>query len=76
MASSPMWKIYDSEGIYQAACKEPEAAACLVSFYGERATIRYGHAFIAWTEGREGIAADSYDQTAQALLDSIKCFPR
>ena len=72
MASTPRWKIYDSAGIYQAACKEPEAAACLVSFYGERATIRYGHAFIAWTEGREGTAAESYDKTAEALLSAIK----
>lgn len=72
MASAPRWKIYDAEGVYQSACKEPEAAACLVSFYGDGATIRDGHAFIAWTEGRDGIAAESYDRTAEILLDAVK----
>lgn len=72
MASAPRWKIYDAEGVYQAACKEPEAAACLVSFYGNGATIRDGHAFIAWTEGRDGVATWSYDTTAEALLEAIK----
>jgi hypothetical protein len=72
MASAPRWKIYDAEGVYQAACKEPEAAACLVSFYGERATIRDGHAFIVWTEGQDGIAQWSYDTTAETLFNRIK----
>lgn len=77
MASAPKWKIYDSAGIYQAACKEPEAAACLVSFYGNGATIRDGHAFVVWVEGleidgKDGIAAESYDTTAETIIKNAE----
>ena len=50
MAASPQWKVYDPAGVYQAACKEPEAAAVLASMYGAGATIRLGHSRIVWTE--------------------------
>lgn len=71
MAASPQWKVYDSEGNYQAACKEIPAAACLVSFYGPMATIRNGHTTIVWTEEKDGIAADSYDTTHLRILGRI-----
>lgn len=62
MAASPQWKVYDREGRYQAACKEIEAAAALIGFYGDGATIRHGHALVVWTEGQEvASAGDSYD---------------
>lgn len=70
MAASPRWKIYDDKGDYQAAVKEAEAAACLVSFYGLGATIRRGHNSrdIVWTEGREEVdAAESYDTVAATI---------
>lgn len=69
MAASPQWKVFDSNGQYQAACKEPEGAAVLVTFYGEGATIRFGHKRILWTEGQDGNAADSYDDTALTLYE-------
>lgn len=65
MAASPIWKIYDADGAYQAACHEAEAAASLVSFYGAGASIRYGHAARVWVEGEETQpAAESYDYVA------------
>lgn len=72
MASSPNWKIYDAAGKYQAACKEPEAAAALVAFYGEGATVRYEHRHKVWREGAETVSAgDSYDEAAETMLERI-----
>jgi hypothetical protein len=66
MAASPKYKIYDHTGTYQAACKEIEAAAAVVSFYGEGSTIREGHGQrdIVRREGEEGLAGESYDFVA------------
>lgn len=71
MAASPEFKVYDSAGVYQAACKELEAAACLASLYGEGATIRHRHGFVCWTEGKDGSAGDSYDTTATAIVERL-----
>ena len=67
MASSPRWKVYDKNGEYQASCKEVEAAAAIVGFYGEGATIRASHdkRHIVWTEGVDGWAIESYDTVAE-----------
>ena len=69
MAASPKFKIYDAAGQYQASCHEPEAAAVLVSFYGEGSTIRDGHPnkCIVWTEGKDGEAGESYDHVAAVI---------
>lgn len=67
MASAPQWKVYDSTGNYQAACKEIEAAAALMGFYGNGASIRHGHdrSDVVWTEGEdERYASESYDRVA------------
>lgn len=62
MAGTPVFKVYDAQGVYQAACKEIEAAAALMTFYGEGATIRNGHSRIVWAEGKETQpAGESYD---------------
>lgn len=69
MASSPKWKVFDKDGVYQASCKEPEAAAALMGFYGDGATIRYGHSVseTVWTEGKESVpASESFDTVAAA----------
>jgi len=74
MAASPRFKVYDSSGMYRAACHEPEAAACLVAFYGLGATIRYGHQKRLWTEGEDGCAGESIDYASkrvQALFDHV-----
>jgi len=73
MAGSPKWKVYDAAGQYVASCKEPEAGAVLVSFYGNGSTIRSGHSKsqIVWIEGSETLpASQSYDNVA------ITCFTR
>ncbi len=70
MAGSPEWKVYDASGIYQAACKELEAAACLVALYGGGSTIRSSHTLIVWREGQEAFPAhESYDGVANVALD-------
>lgn len=75
MAGAPEWKVYDASGNYQAACKEPEAAAALASFYGDDATIRAGHAKrdVVFTEGESGSgkaihAYDSFDVVAELCV--------
>lgn len=66
MAGSPIWKVYDSSKKYQASLKEVEAAAALVSFYGNGATIRYGHSRVVWTEGSEAFpAGESFDLSSE-----------
>jgi hypothetical protein len=71
MAASPRWKIYDSEGTYQGATKEIEAAAALVAFYGPGATIKSNHRIVVWTEGVDGCAADSYDAVAEKASSGV-----
>ena len=68
MAGTPNIKVFDHNGVYQAACKEIACAAILVEFYGKGSTIRFGHskADIVWTEGQEGQpATESYDHVAE-----------
>jgi hypothetical protein len=73
MAASPRFKIYDAAGQYQAACHEPEAAAALVSFYGDGATVRDGHRekHAVWREGVDGSAGESYDHAAAVILSRL-----
>jgi hypothetical protein len=74
MAGSPSFKVYDPSGKYQAACKEPEAAAALVAFYGDAATIRYDHGVTLWKQGFnfDGDAGESYDFTAQTMWQRLR----
>lgn len=77
MAGSPRFKVYDATGKYQASCKEIEAAAAVVSFYGEGATIKDGHTRVVWREGVDGDAGDSYDAVAEKVWASVaKAAPR
>jgi len=65
MAATPKYKVFDSSGIYQASCKEPEAALALMSFYGSRSTIRTAHSprWTIWTEGAiSAISEIGYDR--------------
>ena len=74
MAGAPKFKIYDSHGKYQAAVKELEAAACLVSFYGPGASVREGHRQrdVLWVETEQSPADESYDETA-AYMQRRRC---
>lgn len=67
MAAAPRWKLYGSNGEYQAACKEIEAAAAVVTLYGEGSTIRDGHVKVVWTEGKDGSAGNSYDYVGDVV---------
>lgn len=72
MSKAPEWKVYDSGKQYQAACKDVEAAASLMGFYGEGATIRWGHGLIVWTEGAEDQSAmESYDFVAETVQQRV-----
>ena len=72
MSGSPKFKIYDCNGDYMAATKEAEAAAVLVSWYGDGATIRYEHGPVIWREGAEGApATDSLDGTSETVWSRI-----
>ena len=68
--STPIWKIYDSQGKYVAACTYSEDAAAVVSLHGDGATIRHGHSPIVWRNGSEDFdAGESYDRTAALIMD-------
>ena len=56
MAASPRWKIFDSEGQYQASAKDAFLAAMIVAFLGDGATIRDGHTLksIVWAATKHG----------------------
>ena len=47
MTKAPRLKVYDSNGHYQATCKDPEAAAAVVSIYGQGAFIKSSTALMA-----------------------------
>lgn len=69
---SPKWKVYTVYGEYMGSCKEPEAAAALVAFYGTGATIRYDHKRVVWTEGQEECrATESYDTVAKTCWERV-----
>ena len=73
MAAAPNWKVYTSEGDYEAACKNPESAAVLASWLGDGATVRLGHRFTVWTEGSEQQpAAESWDFAAGLMLTRVQ----
>jgi hypothetical protein len=66
MAASPKFKVYDNEGIYEAACKSIESAAAIIGGIGcDGWTIRDGHTRVIWTEGVDGHAGESCDLVAE-----------
>ena len=68
MASTPRFKVYDADGVYQAATKRPEEAAAVIVLLGEGATIRAGHTQVVWHEGKEEqTASESYDFVASTV---------
>ena len=70
MAATPVWKIYNEDAEYVAACTYPEDAAALVSITG--GTVRYDHRRTVWTEGSEEFSAcQSYDGAASIMRDRL-----
>ncbi len=81
MSSTPNWKVYDSNGAYQAACKEPEAAAALMALYGDGSTIRFAtrraKRDALWVEGsEEQPAGESWDHVAITVCDRLHLLRR
>ena len=76
MASSPALKIYTAEGEYVGSAKDVIGAAVMVQVYGEGSTIRLGHSkkAIAWTQGTDGDATESYDGTGITMCQRFPQF--
>lgn len=70
MASILRFKIYDADGIYQAATNRAEEAGAIVALLGDGSVIKDGlnNRRIVWREGKEAIpAGESYDVVAQTV---------
>jgi hypothetical protein len=76
MASSPALKIYTAEGEYVGSAKDVIGASVMVQVYGEGSTIRLGHSkkAIAWTQGTDGDATESYDGTGIIMCQRFPQF--
>ena len=42
-----------------------------MDLYGEGSTIRYDHRLIVWTEGIDGRASNSYDNTREIITQRL-----
>jgi hypothetical protein len=67
MGASPKWKVYDANNTYVASVRDTEGASLLMDLYGNGSTIRLDHKMIVWTEGKDGRASLSYDDTATKI---------
>lgn len=70
MAATPNWKVVNPKGEYIASFKHVEDAAVLIAFYGDGAKLYDGvvaKRALVWTEGADGVAAESYDSVAQTV---------
>jgi len=67
MATSPEFKIYGPGGEYEAACKHAETAAAICALLGNGTKIRWCHRHILWTEGKDGLAGESYGVVAHTV---------
>ena len=69
MATTPKYKIYDSDGQYQASVKDPVAAAALMALYGTGASVKLKHQQVLWVEGMEDTPAhESYSEAERLIL--------
>ena len=71
MPASPKWKVYDQNNQYVASVRDTEGASLLMDLYGAGSTIRLDHRRIVWTEGKDGRASESYDQTAIKIQERL-----
>lgn len=69
MATSHPWAVYDAQDKYQGLCAEIGAAANLVTFYGEGATIRHGKRKTVWVERDSDRANDLNEAGLTQLVD-------
>jgi hypothetical protein len=71
MGASPKWKVYDANNQYVASIRDTEGASLLMDLYGDGSTIRLDHRRIVWTEGKDGRASQSYDETAIKIQERL-----
>jgi hypothetical protein len=71
MGASPKWKVYDAGNNYVASVRDVDGASLLMDFYGDGSTIRLDHRRIVWTEGKDGKASESYDETAIKIQERL-----
>jgi hypothetical protein len=71
MAASPPYKCYDDDGVYQASTKDSTLAAAIMACLPEGARVKF-HGRVVWVEGRDGCAADSYDNAALVMDQRIE----
>lgn len=69
---TPIYKVYDADGNYQAACRDTYLSAACIVVLGTGATIRYDHSVVVWTEGAEAIeAGESFDTVAEVVAGRV-----
>jgi hypothetical protein len=71
MGASPKWKVYDASNNYVASVRDTDGASLLMDLYGDGSTIRLDHRRIVWTEGTDGRASESYDETAIKIKERL-----
>lgn len=71
MGASPKWKVYDPSNQYVASVRDTDGASLLMDLYGDGSTIRLDHKMIVWTEGKDGRASESYDNTATKIQQRL-----
>lgn len=77
MAGSPGFKIYTAEKEYVGSAKYAEDAVAFAALRGEGATVRWGHSWVLWTEGKESFGADeSYDNAASVMIERLNARQR
>lgn len=73
MSGTPRFKIYDDQGIYQAATRDATLAAVVVGVGGFDGWTVKVNGRIVWRQGSEEFsAADSYDDAAMLIYDRIE----
>lgn len=71
MGHSPQWKIYTRDNEYVASTKNTDTASLVAGYYGDGTTIRFDHRKVVWTEGTDGSAANSYDETNEIIMSRV-----
>jgi len=52
-------------------------AVAFAALRGEGATVRWGHSWVLWTEGKESFGADeSYDNAASVMIERLNARQR
>lgn len=73
MAGSPGFKVYDDEGVYQAATADAVLAAAVLAALPDGSRVKFAGRLVWRGEEVEGMnPADSYDSAAQIMYEAIE----